>query len=298
MALTTHGKRLNEPDNEDKFPAAIHAKHRLGRYPVLAPGDVAPEYRRLWEWILTGGYEGRREAWARKILGPGERERIFDGKRDLATTAAAALVRNPSVRHLPADRPPDTQVVAKSIHSQLSLEWIASTFDVQVLVLLRHPANVLASWMAVNLKDSRNRTLETRPEIQASYADRWGVPRPGSDPIELMSWRIGLLIAALEEAMARNPHWVVRTHEQLCDGPIAQFQHLFNELSIPWNDDVELFLTESDRPGEGFQTNRVASELSGAWQHRLDADQVATLRRTLAHFPITRWSDADFEIDS
>jgi hypothetical protein len=39
----------------------------------------------------------------------------------------------------------------------------------------------------------------------------------------------------------------------------------------------------------------VASELSDVWQHRLDDDQLATLRRVLAWFPITSWTDRDFE---
>ena len=42
-------------------------------------------------------------------------------------------------------------------------------------------------------------------------------------------------------------------------------------------------------------TFRVAAGLSRAWQTKLDDDQLATLRRVLAWFPITTWSDADFE---
>ncbi len=295
LACTVHGRRLNEPDNEDKFAAAIHAKHRLGRYPVLATGEDAPEYRRLWQWIFQGAYEGRRAKLARKILGPGERERIFEGRYDVVTSLASVLARNPSMDDVPADRPIDTQVVAKSIHSQFSLEWIAANFDVTVLVLFRHPANMLASWLELGIKDARNSTLETRPDIRARTIERWGVALPSADPVERVSWRIGLLLAAMEEAVARHPEWSVRTHEQLCDGPVGQFQDLYAELGIPWSIDAERFLTESDRPGEGFQTNRVASGLSDSWQHRLDDEQLTTLRRTLARFPISRWSDADFQ---
>ena len=186
-------------------------------------------------------------------------------------------------------------VVAKSIHAQLSLEWIAGEFDIAPLVLLRHPANVLASWMEVQLKDGRNSTLESRPEVRTRYADRWGVPPPGDDPIEKMSWRIGLLVAALEEAVSRHPEWQVRTHEQLCTDSVATFRTLFADLGLEWSEATERFLVENDTPGQGFDTKRVASELSDSWQRRLDDDQVATLRRVLGHFPIRTWSDGDFE---
>jgi len=282
--------RVPEADNEDKYPAAIHAKAALGRYPCLLPGQEAPPYHRLWEWILSGAPEGWRSVQARRILGPGAPTRIFEGDMDLPTWVAATLARHPR-----PDPRPTGQVVAKSIHAQLSLEWIAEAFDITPLVLLRHPANVLASWMEVQLKDGRNSTLESRPEVRARYADRWDVPMPGDDPIERMSWRIGLLIAALEETLGRHPTWTVRTHEQLCVDSVATFRELFADLGLAWGDATEAYLVDNDAPGEGFTTRRVASELSGSWQRRLDDDQLATLRRVLGWFTITTWTDADFE---
>ncbi len=52
---------------------------------------------------------------------------------------------------------------------------------------------------------------------------------------------------------------------------------------------------EHNAPGDGFTTRRVASELSDAWQRRLDDDQLATLRRVLGWFPISTWGEAEFE---
>ncbi len=282
--------KIPEPDNEDKYPAAIHAKHSLGRYPCLVPGQQAKPYRGLWAWILTGATEDWRSGQARRLLGPGAASRIFEGRMDLTTWAAATLARNPR-----PGSPTPGRVIAKSIHAQLSLEWIANEFDITPLVLLRHPGNVLASWMEVQLKDGRNSTLESRPEVRARYSERWGVPQPGDDPIEKMSWRIGLLVAALEEAMTRHPEWQVRTHEQLCTDSVATFRTLFADLGLEWSDATEQFLVDNDTPGEGFVTKRVASELSDSWQHRLDDQQLATLRRVLGWFPITTWGDADFE---
>jgi hypothetical protein len=282
--------RIPEPDNEDKYPAAVHAKHRLGRYPCLVPGQQARDYRTLWAWILSGALEDWRSLQARRILGLGAATRIFEGHMDFASWVAATLSRNP--RPGPA---PTVPVVAKSIHAQLSLEWIANEFDITTLVLLRHPANVLASWMEVQLKDGRNSTLESHPEVRSRYTDRWGVAPPGDEPIERMSWRIGLLVAALEEAVSRHPEWHVRTHEQLCTDSVATFRTLYADLGLEWCDATERFLVDNDTPGEGFDTKRVASEMSGSWQRRLDDDQLATLKRILGRFPITTWSDADYE---
>ena len=280
--------KVAEADNEDKRAEAIHAKRRLGRYPCLAGGEPAPAYRTLWAWILAGGRANWRSRQALRLLGPAADARIFDGRWDLTTWSAATLARDPGAGH-----PVPGRVVAKSIHAQLSLEWIEHEFAPVPLVLLRHPANVLASWLEVGLKDGRNTTLESRPEIRARYVDRWGAGPPGDDPVERMSWRIALLLAALEESLARNPTWHVRTHEQLCTDPVATFRALFDDLGLEWSDATERYLVENDALGEGFTVRRVAAEVVDSWQDRLDDDQLATLRRVLARFPVTTWSDDD-----
>ncbi|MHB1519622.1 MAG: hypothetical protein ACYCVN_14995 [Acidimicrobiales bacterium] len=283
-----------EPDNEDKYPAAIHAKRVVGRYPVLRVGDDAPAYRRLWEWIFSGAPENRRSLLARHLLGPGSDRRIHEGRLDPVTWMAATLAREPRPSSPTGAGTGGQHVIAKSIHAQFAIEWLAASFDVEVLLLLRHPASVLASWMELNLKDGRNSTLENRPEIRATYLEPWGVPLPGPDPVERMSWRIGLLLAVIESVSARHPDWALRTHEHLCDDPEGQFRLLFSELGLPWGASTEEFLADHNAPGSGFVVRRVASELSDSWRRRLDRGQLATLRRVLAWFPITSYGDSDF----
>jgi Sulfotransferase family len=282
--------RISEPDNEDKHPAAIHAKRRVGRYPVLGPTDDDRDYRRLWEWILSGAPEGRRDRFAHLILKHGLESRIYEGRHDLTTWLGGTVAR--SHRPAPAAR---GRVVSKSIHLQLAVEWLVSAFDVEVLVLFRHPANVLASWMEVNLKDGRNTTLETRADVRRRYVDRWGVPLPGPDPLERMCWRIGLLLAALEESAGRHPEWHRRGHERLCDDPAAEFRQLYDELGLTWTATAANYLEEKNAPGTGFQLKRVASELSDSWRDRLDDRHLDVLRQTLSLFPISMWTDRDFE---
>jgi hypothetical protein len=283
-----------EPDSEDKWPAAIHAKRRLGRYPVLQPGAHSPAYRRLWAWSLQGAHEPQRSVWARHILGPGAEDRIYDGRRDPVTWFASTLARDPRVLPASTTGSDSPRIVAKSIHAQFAIEWIAAEFDTDVLFLLRHPASVLASWMELNLKDSRYSTLEHRDDIRARYVEPWNLPLPGPDPIERMSWMIGLLMAAIEDTSARHPEWHIRTHEQLCADPTGEFRRLYGDLALPWGRATEEFLDAHNSPGSGFMVKRVASELTDSWQRRLDDDQLATLRRVLSWFPITTWGDRDF----
>lgn len=278
--------RISESDNEDKHPTAIHAKRKLGRYPAIGLGEDDGDYRRLWQWILSGAPEGQRDRLANFILRHGHDTRLYEGRRDAVTWLGGIVARN----HRPAASAPG-RVVTKSVHLELALEWLVSTFDVEVLVLFRHPASVLASWIELDLKEGRNSTLETRPDIRRRYVDRWGVPLPGPDPIERVCWRIGLLLAALEESTARHPEWHRRDHEQLCQDPDTEFRKLYDELGLTWTAEADTFLRERNIPGTRFQLKRVASELSDSWRDRLDDRHLEVLRRTLALFPITSWTD-------
>ncbi len=287
-------RKAFEPDNEEWHAAAIHGKHHLGRYPVLDRGERDRAYHHLWEWILEGAHESARSRLALLMLSPGRMERRFDAKTDLVTWVAGEVARDPLPTSPLRHRAPE-RVVAKSIHAQLSLSWLTDEFDVDVLVMLRHPANVLSSWLGMNLKDSRSSVLESRPDVRSHYLDRWGVPLPGDDRVEQLSWRIALLTAALEEAVDRDPRLHVRTHETLCTDPGAQFRGLFTELQLDWSPATEEFLRDHDTPGEGFTLFRTAADLPEVWQTRLDDRETATLQRVLGWFPISTWGERDFE---
>ena len=88
---------------------------------------------------------------------------------------------------------------------------------------------------------------------------------------------------------------MVRTHEQLCREPAQEFRRLYAELGLAWNEEVEAYVVENDRPGKGFRTRRVAADLPGDWKKRLTQHQIDEMQRVLARFPLKTWSDDDFD---
>jgi len=284
--------RVQEPDNETRTPSAIWAKHRTGRFPVLAPGEEDQEYRSLWLWIMAGAYQTRRLRVAKELLRrvrAGGRRRFHQGRFSPLMQAAGTLAARPNARPAPALA--SHRLFVKTVMAPLSIEWLASEFPVEVLVLLRHPGNVLASWTSMDLSLEFAR-LDDRPAIRRRI-DSGELPRPGSGDFERLAWQVGLLSLGLEEAAARNPGWVVRTHEDLCIEPSRKFRDLFEDLGLNWNPQVEEFLEVNDRPGEGFRTQRTASDQPGAWKVRLNSEQIATMQRVLAEFPLTTWAADD-----
>jgi len=125
--------------------------------------------------------------------------------------------------------------------------------------------------------------------VRARYVERWGLSGPAPGRVSRAAWHIGLLSSALEDAMARNPHWHVVEHEALCLEPEARLGALFSSLGLEWSESTQQLLADDDRPGSGFAVQRRRSEVPGSWRTRLDGPAVADLTRTLDGFPHQQW---------
>jgi hypothetical protein len=290
-----HGSPLrHEPDNEKEHLAALRAKRGLGRFPVLGPTDAAPGYERLWGRAFSGTQEPgtRRNALATRLWHRStreQREAAVSGRVPAGLRVARAIAGpapSPGVHDHGGD------VVVKSVHAPLALDWLAQRFpSVRVVVVLRHPASVLSSWREMGLPD-QDRALDQHPAVLARFVGPWGLPVPGPDAFSRAAWQVCLLTAALLDSAGRHPQWLVTEHEDLCRRPVDRFAALSAELGMTWSDGAEQYLRVSDAAGEGFVVRRRAGEQPDRWRTRLTADETHLLASTMRRFPLLeRWSD-------
>ncbi len=281
-------RSVMEPDNEKTSAPAIGAKRALGRFPVLAPGRDEPAYRKLWEWAFAGAPRSlalRAADAALRGADEDELESLVARRRSARLALSAMLARRLPA---PAVGGRDVRPVVKSVHACLAAEWLAQEFALDVIVVRRHPAGVLASWLELDLPDS-DRGLDRHPAVRADRVEGWGVPGPGPGPVARAAWHIGLLSSALEEALLRNPDWHVVEHEAMCVEPHAQLRRLYTDVHMVWSERVEQVLADYDRPGSGFSPQRRRSEVPDSWRTRLGRSEVAELHRTLDGFPHQQW---------
>jgi hypothetical protein len=290
---STHGAyTIHEPDNETSNPFAVRAKSGLGRFPVLAAGDEAPEELvELWDRAFAGCIHSGSVRWlaAKALL------------KTAGTDLTAAFDRTESrlsprlrlVKGLagpPSFRQDDPQVIVKSVHAPLAVEWIAYRWRPRVIVVRRNPFSIVASHMELGWQDAR---LDTHPFLQRRLAALVAVPplSSGESRLSRLAWQIGLFTTALEVAASRNPDWHVVSHEGLCRHPEAGFRDLCDELGLTWSEPASAFLAESNRPGQGLMTQRVAAEESERWRRRLTPEQVDEVAGVFSRFAATACAD-------
>jgi hypothetical protein len=289
----THGAyTIHEPDNETTNPFALRAKSGLGRFPVLAAGDEAPqEFVELWNRAFAGWVHSGNVRWlaARMLLKTAGTDlpAAFD-RTDQRLTPRLRLVKGLAAP--PSFRQDDPQVIVKSVHAPLAVEWIAQRWRPRVVVLRRNPFSIVASHMDLGWHDA---ALDSHPTLRSRLTDLGWVPplSSGASRLTRLAWQIGLFTTALEAAVSRNPDWHVVSHESLCCHPDAGFRALSDELGLAWSDSASTFLVDSNRPGRGLATQRVASEESDRWRRRLTAEQVDEVAGVFSRFPSPVWTD-------
>lgn len=289
LGRTVGAAYVHEPDNFDWVPFAARARAGLGLMPALEPGGDAPEpYVRMWESAfrarrpsalgrLATAVYARTPARAKSaLLEPGGRS------SSLRLQVATRLAR-------PQSAPAGTvHPVVKSVNVPLAVQWVAARFEPRVLVVRRHPLDVLASRLSFGTAFFENALGYVDPRAVAVRLERWKAPaRPTTtDRYEHFVWLAGFTLSAFDEAAQTNPDFHVVDYEEIGSDPLPHFRRLVADLGLEWSAGCEEFLTSSNTAGAGFETKRVAARQTGVWRERLTDEQLSVARRVLSRFPI------------
>jgi Sulfotransferase family len=291
---------LGEPDNHLRFAYAFRAKRSAGQrqYPSLAPGlagEKADALARLWECAFAPSPRGRVAAFRRRsanrlltLAGRRTILRVLGGSPERSPVLAAAVVL--AVPERPAAS--DGSLVVKSVYAPLTVEWIAGRNDARIVVVLRHPRNVISSWLElgwIRTRGSDPVTTAFKPSVARELADRFGTPVPESSRLARSTWIVGVLTCALEEACRRNPSWVRVVHEELCTRPTEEFPLVAARAGLGWSEAGDMLLSETNRPGHGYEPARVSAEMPDAWRTRLGASELREIDAVLERLPLESW---------
>lgn len=207
--------------------------------------------------------------------------KIFRGTVPTASAFSRAGVRalKSKVRSL---KPGAQTLIVKSVFSLHNTEWIAREFSPQVVVLVRHPCSLIHSihrkWPDARLKDPLSQPAFVREHL-SPYAD---VLRHALTAYECLAARVGAYYRAVANAMDAHPSWILVSHEQLCQDPIAEFGKLYDRLGLEWSHAVETAIADANRPkgsDDIAHVNRLASDEVGKWRRLLTDQDVAAISK-------------------
>jgi hypothetical protein len=244
---------IEEPDNHVSRPFAFRAKRHLrrGYFPSLDPDEEAAGYEALWRGSFGLSPLGHRvfslrervqRRIARELLWSAERRGAI--RPSLFTEATSVPVSLRAVEGLAiAERPVRCSPhVVVTTNAPLSVEWIVKRIPASVIVAIRDPVSVLASWIDLGWVDSTSGDMlaELDPRMTHETARDLDIAVPDAQSAaRRAAWFLGALMLALRRAVNRHPEWHVVSYEQTFEGQPERLRDLADHLGLGSSEELE-----------------------------------------------------------
>jgi hypothetical protein len=264
---------IHEPFNITRGPGICRSRFPYW-FTYIRPGtggEVADEFRRMLCFrynYLAQAVRVRSWVDVRVLVRDGGRFLRFRARR------ARPLVKDPM--------------------ALFSAEWIAETFDAQVVVVVRHPAAFVSSikldgWTHPFSHFTDQPSLiedhlePFREEIEAFAREEHDI----IDQAALL-WR--LVHHTIAGYRSRHPEWLVVRHEDLSREPIERFAGIFETLDLAYTEDVQRAIRDStsrsnpsDRDANRhlFHTRDSRANIDN-WRRRLTPAEIDRVRTLVA----------------
>ena len=188
----------------------------------------------------------------------------------------------------------------------LHVEWLATQFDMKVVVTVRHPAAFVSSIKALNWPHDF-RSFASQPLLMEHILEPFAeeilayASDPPGDIVDrsILFWKCGYhVIGKYREA---HPDWLFVRHEDLSRAPADRFRELFKHLGLDFGartkDYVMEHTTAPERSGElqpAGKIKRNSLAQTTKWKSLLTAEEVERIRTRLEPWWRPFYSDEDW----
>jgi hypothetical protein len=186
-----------------------------------------------------------------------------------------------------------------------SAEWLASAFDMQVVVLIRHPAAFASSLKKLGWTHPFSHFIQ-QPALMKDHL------QPFRDEIEeyaqrehdivdqaALLWR--LIYHVVSNYRQEHKDWTFVRHEDLSRDPVREFEMLYNELKLEWSEDtMRVVRSHSDEsnPSEAPPVYQYLKRNSKSniwnWKQRLTKAEIERLRAQVEDVSQLFYSNEDW----
>ncbi len=185
-----------------------------------------------------------------------------------------------------------TRSLVKDPLALCSAEWLASAFDTDVIVVIRHPAAFVNSYRQLGWSHSFSHFLsqpllmrDHLSSFQAEISEYVNHEHSIIDQATLL-WR--LLHHMIRDYQRAHPDWCFVRHEDLVRDPLSRFRAIFDRLGLPFGAQaLRAILQHSEIAGPDTVANpytlrRNREAATKAWRTELTPEEIERIRGRVA----------------
>jgi hypothetical protein len=185
-----------------------------------------------------------------------------------------------------------------------SAEWLASTFDMQVIVMIRHPAAFVSSVKQFNWSHPFSHFLEQpllmRDHLGPFEVDIREYARREHNVVDqaILLWR--LIYSVVLTYRDGHDDWIFVRHEDLARHPLSGFEALFQRLGLTFSDRVRDEIRRHSRPSnpsdpeDQYSIERDSRSTIRKWRERLTSVEIERIRARVNDVSDAFYSEEDW----
>jgi hypothetical protein len=165
------------------------------------------------------------------------------------------------------------KLVIKDPIACFSSEWLSHNFDLETIVLIRHPAAFALSLKRKKWSLPFDHLLKQKKLMEDHFIPFMReIENPPKDIIEQAALLWKLINHVLLKYTLRNSEWILKKHEEISLEPVNQIRDLYDKVNLSWNDTIKTKIKEFT--GSHNPTHPKEGSL-----HSLRRDSIANIKR-------------------
>ncbi|RKZ04828.1 hypothetical protein DRQ21_01665 [Candidatus Fermentibacteria bacterium] len=218
------------------------------------------------------------------------RKKSADGDHFFKKTGKRLLGSRDYLQYLASTKMPGSRrLIIKDPLASLSSEWMHKKFDMDVIILLRHPAGFIASTQRLGWNYYFLSDIMTQTQLMEEYLHEILAP---FNIASMKQWQKGALLwqciySILDVYAERNPSIKIVRLEDISLAPEEMFRELHKHLELPFTKKTAHKIQEStgsNNPvnapgGKVHHLQRNSRQLSNAWKRSINRNMAIEIRK-------------------
>jgi hypothetical protein len=189
----------------------------------------------------------------------------------------------------------------------MSAGWLGRRFDINVVVMIRHPAAFVASMKRLNWGFDPSRWALSQPLLMRDYLfpledelNRQMNSRGSIVEQTALLWKVAYFVVSKYKTQYSD--WIYLRHEDLSRNPVHGFEQLFKTLGLTYTDGVKNKVDEysnESNPSHSSGAEKLlklnSKEVVSQWKSALSAAETMRIKEIVGEVSTMFYSDSEWE---
>jgi len=179
-----------------------------------------------------------------------------------------------------------------------SAEWLTRRFNMDAIILIRHPAAFVGSIKAADWSHPFNHFIEQpllmkRLEKYRDQIEEYSKENKSSVDQAILLWN--LIHYMIIQYQKNRPDWLYIRHEDLSENPVDEFKKIYTKLNLDFSENIENKMRSFTQADSSKGIKRDSRSNRWSWKNRLTKEEIAIIKEQTYEIASVFYNDKDWD---